>query len=77
MEYLEQYYVIKKIDEKKGFKSISEELKIPKNCLKEWVKEYDYMKGIKGANHKFNLEGAGPTPDTINIEENLIKWVEE
>ena len=77
MEYLEQYYVIKKIDEKKGFKSISEKLEIPKNCLKEWVKEYDYTKGIKGANHKFILEGAGCTPDTINIEENLIKWVEE
>ena len=35
------------------------------------------MKGIKGANHKFNLEGAGRIPDTIHIEENLMKLVEE
>ena len=76
MEYVAQYYAIKKTDEKKGFKSISEELEIPKNCLEEWVQEYDYMKGIKGANHKFNLERVGRIPDTINIEENLIKWVE-
>lgn len=35
------------------------------------------MKFIKGTNNKYNLEGAGRIPDTINIEDNLIKWVEE
>ena len=35
------------------------------------------MKVIKGSSSKFNLEGAGRIPDTIDIEEDLIKWVEE
>jgi len=77
MEYVTKYYTIKKIDDKKGFKSISEELEIPKNCLKEWVQTIDYMNLMKGTYHKYHLEGAGSIPDTIKIEEKLIKWVEE
>jgi len=74
MEYVAKYYNIIKIDDKKGFKSISEELEIHKNCLKEGVQTIDYiMKLMKGTNHKYHLEGAGRFPDTIKIEEQLIK----
>jgi len=35
------------------------------------------MKLLKGTNHKYHLEGEGNIPDTIKIEKQLIKWVEE
>ena len=35
------------------------------------------MKDIKGVNKKFHLPGAGRIPETIEIEDKLIKWIEE
>ena len=57
--------------------SISNELDIPKSCLLEWINQYDYLKNLKGSNSKFNLEGADRIPGTINIDEELIIWLEE
>ena len=39
MEYVAKYYAIKKIDDKKGFKYISEESEILKNFLKNRSKQ--------------------------------------
>ena len=52
-------------------------MEIPKNGLKERIKEYDYLKVIKEGKSKFNLEEAGRKPQTIDIENYLIKLVEE
>ena len=57
--------------------SISNELDIPKSCFLEWINQYDYLKNLKGSNSKFNLEGADRIPGTINIDEELIIWLEE
>lgn len=65
---------IKEKDPKKGFKKIFEELDIPKNNLKEWAKQYAFMKDIKCVNKKFHLSGAGRIKETIEIEDKLIKW---
>ena len=35
------------------------------------------MQDIKGVNKKYHLPGAGRMPDAIEIEEKLIKWIEE
>lgn len=35
------------------------------------------MKLIKCYIHKYHLKGEGRIPDTIKIEDQLIKWVEE
>ena len=45
--YVEKYKAIKEEEPKKGFKKISEELELTKNNLKEWVKQYMFMKDIK------------------------------
>ena len=50
--YVEKYKAIKEEEPKKGFKKISEELDVPKNNHKEWVKQYMFMKDIKGLNKK-------------------------
>ena len=35
------------------------------------------MKDIKGVNKKFHLPGARQISETIEIEDKLIKWIEE
>ena len=61
----------------KGYRALATKLNIPKTYLLGWIREYDYLKIVKGSSIKFSLEVVGRIPETIAIEEDLIKWVEE
>ena len=74
-QLVERYKSIKLSDPNRGIRSIAAELEVPRSCLQDWTKKYKCFKDKLDLENKYRLEGAGRNPDTINIEEILIKWV--
>ena len=77
ISYVEKYKELKKIYQKRGYLFISEELDISKNCLKEWILQSEDFKELKYKTKTFLLKGGWKNPQTIEIENELIKWLEE
>ena len=75
--FVERYKEIKKYYPKKGLQTIANELHIPRNCLKEWLKQIEYIENTPCKSTRKNLEGGGRYPETIEIEDTFIKWVAE
>ena len=63
--------------QKKGKKVIAIELHISYSSLREWIKQKSRILKTKYKRNKYRLEGAGKIPNTIGIEEKLIKWLEK
>ena len=43
----------------------------------EWIKQKDFLSETISAGKKYRLEGAERNPSTLNIEDDLLKWIEE
>ena len=43
----------------------------------EWIKQIDFLSETISAGKKYRLEGAGRNPSTLNIEDDLLKWIGE
>ena len=76
-EYIKKYEDIKNKNPKKGIRAIVAELNISYSSLREWIKQKPIILETKCKRNKYRLEGAGKIPNTIEIEEELIKWLEE
>ena len=50
---------------------------MPKSSLIEWIKQIPFIDETISATKKYRLEGGGRNPNTMDLEEDLIKWVSE
>jgi len=76
-ECIKKYEDIKNKNPKKGIRAIAAELNISYSSLREWIKQKPIILETKCKRNKYCLEGAGKIPSTIEIEEELIKGLEE
>ena len=74
-QLVEKYKSIKLTDPNRGIRSIAAELDVPRSCLQDWCKKYKCFKDKVDLENKYRLEGAGRNPDTMTVEDTLIKWV--
>jgi hypothetical protein len=54
-----------------------DQLGVPKTSLIEWIDLFPYLIAEKGGSYRFRLEGAGRLPETLEIEPELLKFIEE
>ena len=74
-KYVQKYYEEKENNPKLGTRKIANALGVPYSCLREWVQQYKYIESTTNKKDKFRLEGGGRLPETLTIEEELIRWV--
>ena len=72
-EYIKKYEDIKNKIQKSVKKQHPPELIISYSSLREWIKQKWFILETKCKINKYRLEGVGKIPNTIRIEEELIK----
>ena len=75
--FVDRYKKIKANFPQRGIRSIANELDVPKSSLIEWIKQIPFIDETISATKKYRLEGGGRNPNTMDLEEDLIKWVSE
>ena len=50
---------------------------MPKSSLIEWIQQIPFIDETISTTKKYRLEGGGRSPNTMDLEEDLIKWVSE
>ena len=75
--YINAYKKLKSQNPKRGIYSIASELNLSYSSLREWIKQESLITEVKCRQNKFRLKGAGRLPDTEDIEEDLVKWIQE
>ena len=76
-EYIKNYEDIKNKNLQKAIRDIAAELNLSYSSLREWIKQKLLILENKCKRNKYLLEGVVNIPNTIGIEEELIKWLEE
>ena len=74
-QLVEKYKSIKLSDPNRGIRSIASELNVPRSCLQDWCNKYKCFKDKVDLENKYRLEGAGRNPESITVDDVLIKWV--
>ena len=74
---VQKYYDLIDDDPTIGKKKAADQLGVPKTSLIEWIDLFPYLIAEKGGSHRFRLEGAGRLPETLEIEPELLKFIEE
>ena len=75
--FVDRYKKIKANFPNRGIRSIANELDVPKSSLIEWIKQIPFIDETISTTKKYRLEDGGRNPSTIDLEEDLIKWVSE
>ena len=75
--FVDRYKKIKANFPQRGIRSIANELDVPKSSLIEWIKQIPFIDETISATKKYRLEGGGRNLNTMDLEEDLIKWVSE
>ena len=75
--FVDRYKKIKANFPQRGIRSIANELDVPKSSLIEWIKQIPFIDETISTTKKYPLEGGGRNPNTMDLEEDLIKWVSE
>jgi transposase-like protein len=74
-QLVEKYKSIKLSDPNRGIRSIASELNVPRSCLQDWCNKYKCFKDKVDLENKYRLEGAGRTPESVTVDDVLVKWV--
>ena len=63
--------------EKKTISEVSNIMNVPKSSIYDWIQQEKYLLEKTNKNYSYRLEGAGRMPDTLDIENELLKWIGE
>lgn len=50
---------------------------MPRNCLREWSQQLQYINGTISGGKKYRLEGKDQNPSTLKIEDKFLNRLSE
>ncbi len=74
---IEDKLICLELAEQIGFKQVSEITGINIKNIREWSKKKEQLRKINNKKNTFRLPGGGAKPKTLNLEIELVKFIEQ